>query len=741
MLGAFSMIINAMRHRTFRQFVLLALFAALATVTARSSPAQPEADKPGTARYKPALSHITLTGTIEPAIAAPGSVARLSITAEPAKGWHIYALAEKDPKDVSKPTLIVLTDTGGLRYRAAKPDRAPIERSSTVNQAGKEQFYDKPVTWTVEIEVPRDAKLGKFPIAGLVGFQSCTDTECEPPMAARFEGVLTVADKSSNTKTDLLFRDSKYPEAAKLADEQQHDATPQEKSSAPSPGTGAAQSATGSASASLPPSSVESSSDTDSDGFDEAIVARNVQSNYSTAELLFGAFFGGMLLNLMPCVFPVIGLKILSFVEQSHHHRARLLVLNLWYTLGILVVFLSLAVIAVALRELTAIDFIFGTQNGIQGYAIGVAAVMFVMALSLLGVWEIPIPGFLGSGKAGEAMMHEGAAGAIAKGVITTLLGASCSAPVVAIAFAFALDRGTPAWATIGTFAVIGIGMASPYLILGAFPRLLRFLPKPGAWMDTFKHICGFAMLGAMVWVLTWLRMPYVAPTVAFLVGLWAACWWVGRVPLTEPRGRRVRAWLEGAAFSIAAGWLAFSVVAPSMQDKFDFYVRQEIARRDSAQEQSTGPRPVSVTQSSVHRDPAVVDGRINWRPFSKALLKQLTRQHQTVMVDFTADWCPNCKTVDKVVLETDAVKHLLERHGVAPLVADYTQIPAPPELTEMLTLLKAGAIPVLAIFPADDPNNPIIFRGLYTQSTLLAALEKAGPSRSVAQMKDTAMQ
>jgi thiol:disulfide interchange protein len=716
-----------MRHKTFRQFSLLACFATIVTVAARPSIAQPESDKPAVARYKPALSKITLTGAIDPATAAPGGVARLTITAEPDKGWHIYALAEKDPKVGSKPTLIVLTDTAGLRYRAAKPDRPPLERASVFDAADKERYYDKPVTWTIEIEVPRDAKPGKYPLAGIMGFQTCSDTECLGPQGARFEGVLIIGDKSSNTKADLLFRDGKYSEAAKLADEQQRVDKPGEKSVVPAPAAGASNAAV-----SQPGS--DASLAAEADGFDEVLVARNVRPNYSTAELLFAAFFGGMLLNLMPCVFPVIGLKILSFVEQSHHHRGRLLVLNLWYTLGVVVVFVSLAVIAVALRELTTIDFIFGTQNGIQGYAIGVAAVMFVMALSLLGVWEIPIPGFLGSGKAGEAMMHEGAPGAIAKGMITTLLGASCSAPVVAVAFAFALDRGTPAWATIGTFAVIGIGMASPYLILGAFPRLLRFLPRPGAWMDTFKHICGFVMLAAMVWVLTWLRMPYVAPTVAFLVGLWFACWWVGRVPLTDPRGRRLRAWLEAAAFSIAAGWLAFSVIAPGMQEKFDFYVQQEIARH----EQSAGPQPVIVSHSSV-LEPAVVDGRIAWRPFSKALLKQLTRERQTVMVDFTADWCPNCKLVEKSALETDAVKNLLERYGVAPLVADYTEFPR--ELTEMLSLLKAGAIPVLAIFPAGDPNNPIIFRGLYTQSTLLDALEKAGPSRSAAQMKDTAMQ
>src|SRR5262245_41900884 len=331
-----------------RRSLLLALSASVLFAAGQSAVAQPETDKPSVAKYKPALSHITLTGAIEPATAAPGSVARLTITAEPSSGWHIYALAEKDPKDVAKPTLIVLTETGGLRYRAAKPERAPIERSSSVNQAGKEQFYDKSVTWTVEIEVPRDAKPGKLPIAGLVGFQSCTDLECEMPQAARFEGVLTVGEKSSNTKADLVFRDGKYPDAAKLADEQQQDSKPAEKPVDTKPATGAT-------SAAVLPSGPNTAEVSESDVFDEAIVARNVQSNYSTAELLFAAFFGGMLLNLMPCVFPVIGLKILSFVEQSHHHRGRLLVLNLWYTLGVVVVFLALAVIAVALRELTTI--------------------------------------------------------------------------------------------------------------------------------------------------------------------------------------------------------------------------------------------------------------------------------------------------------------------------------------------------------------------------------------------------
>ncbi len=243
--------------------------------------------------------------------------------------------------------------------------------------------------------------------------------------------------------------------------------------------------------------------------------------------------------------------------------------------------------------------------------------------------------------------------------------------------------------------------------------------------MDTFKHICGFILLGAMVWVLTWLQSPYVAPTVAFLVGLWAACWWIGRVPLTEPSSKRIRSWLEAAVFSVAIGYFAFGILAPAMREKFDYVVNAEIAKRV----QSMG-QPGSIQATGT---------RLPWQPFTKDLLKQLTRERKTVMVDFTADWCPNCKTLELAVLNTAGVKAIVTQNDVVPLLADYTEIP--PELTEMLNLLKAGAVPVLAIFPAGDPNNPIIFRGGYTQSTLIGALTQAGPSQTAAASKETAMQ
>jgi thiol:disulfide interchange protein len=234
--------------------------------------------------------------------------------------------------------------------------------------------------------------------------------------------------------------------------------------------------------------------------------------------------------------------------------------------------------------------------------------------------------------------------------------------------------------------------------------------------MDTFKHVCGFVLLAAMVWVLTWLKLTHVAPTVAFLVGLWAACWVIGRVPHTESGRARLRAWLVGCTIAVVTSWYAFGSLAPSMDERYEQLVSNEVAKRTQ----------VVVENSNTGE-------HLSWQPFSTNLLKQLTGDHKTVMVDFTAEWCVNCKTLEYLVLNTPEIRSAVTRNGVVPLLADYTD--TPPELTEMLSLLKAGGVPVLAIFPAGDPNNPIVFRSGYTKQTLIEALDKAGPSQSIAEI------
>ncbi len=167
------------------------------------------------------------------------------------------------------------------------------------------------------------------------------------------------------------------------------------------------------------------------------------------------------------------------------------------------------------------------------------------------------------------------------------------------------------------------------------------------------------------------------------------------------------------------------------MAQRFRDQIDQAVAQAIQATGQPTSP-------STQLPGRTTNDDRLPWQPFSKELLKRLTRERKTVMVDFTADWCPNCKTLELAVLNTANVKSAVLRNGVVPLVADYTDIP--PELTEMLSLLKAGAVPVLAIFPAQDPNRPIVFRDGYSTRTLIDALDKAGASQSIAETKETAM-
>jgi suppressor for copper-sensitivity B len=658
------------------------------------------------AKYKHALAHVSFSGELQASAVPAGKTTAIKITAEPDAKWHIYALAAKDPKEVSKPTLIVFEPAKGLTFGTPKPSAQPTKKPSATQLGAIEQYYEQPVSWEIPVSVAADVPPGNYTIRGFVGYQTCMDNQCDSPRGARFTAKLTVGNNSEAKPEALTFEDGKYGEAAAQAEKQ----TSATSIAAPKPSDQSGTSA----------------------GFDEAALDRNVQSDTSFGAIVFGAFFGGMLLNLMPCVFPVIGLKILSFVEQSHHSRAKLISLNTWYSVGVLLVFLGLATVAIGLRTWIGVDFKYGSQNALPGFAIGMAALMFVMALSLLGIWEIPIPGFLGSGKAAEITSHEGAVGALAKGAITTLLGASCSGPLVAVPLGFALDRTTPAWAVYGTFFVIGLGMAAPYMVLGLNPGLLRFLPRPGAWMDTFKHICGFVLLGTMVWVLTWLKPYYVAPTVAFLVALWAACWWIGRVPLTVSTSKRLQAWGWSTAVAAVVGLVSFDWLAPSLEERFIETVHSEIGK------QNRQAAKLTTAQVATGSNPAIENTKLPWQPFSLDLLKQLTNEKKTVMVDFTADWCANCKVLEAAVLNTAAVKEVVSKNNVVPLVADYTE--SPPELTNMLTLLKAGAVPVLAIFPAGDPNHPIVFRGGYTQQVLIDALQKAGPSNGASETRTASM-
>ena len=212
--------------------------------------------------------------------------------------------------------------------------------------------------------------------------------------------------------------------------------------------------------------------------------------------------------------------------------------------------------------------------------------------------------------------------------------------------------------------------------------------------MDTFKQMMGFCMLGTIVFFFSFMNRDYLVPTFAMMIGLWAGCWWIGRTSLVEPLDRKLKAWTQGAAFAGIVAWAAFAWLGPH-------------------------------------------DSIIPWRSFSKAELAKLTDEGNTVLVEFTADWCANCKVNMFIAIETQAVRDSLAKNKIVPMLADLTD--ESPEIKSMLESPHRKAIPLLAIFPADRSAPPILLDGLLTKQRLLEALEQAAASKTAAKLTATA--
>ncbi|NQT38541.1 MAG: thioredoxin family protein, partial [Planctomycetes bacterium] len=625
--------------------------------------------------------------------------ARLFVIATVAQGSHVYSITQ--PKGIGPITTQIRLDRSEAftqlgPFRAFPPPEKKPEPG--FNNAIVEIHHGQ-VVWHAPIAPKADPR--KLEITGGVYGQICTETGCLAPknfpfVAHQGRGVrLPPEQLGAPSEGGPLPQIPEHPPQLPV-DPAYPSVTPA------APGTGSLHW--------KPFTTIKAFRDLDGEGYDEETARENAEKQVGGMSIwwavVFG-FIGGITLNIMPCVLPVIGLKILSFVEQAGHDRRQALLLNIWYSLGLLSVFLVLATPA------AFFDVGWSRQFQFPVFNITLVAVVFAMALSFLGVWEIPIPGFVGSGKSVEMTQKEGFAGAFSKGVITTILATPCTGPLMGSALAWAVSQ--PPLQTYVGFASVGLGMASPYLLIGAFPKLIAFLPKPGAWMDTFKQIMGFVLLGTVVYIFSFLQWSYVVPTVGLLFALWAGCWWVGRTPVTVPPAVKLQAWLSAAVF-VGLAWLfmfpGLAKIAPGrwyslpglqtvMAERFDTRVERKVAEQIEQQYLVPGD------------------------PESKVEQKFLN----TVMIDFTADWCPNCKVLENTILNTDAVAEAARTNGVVALRADWTDRESP-EVSRMLEMLASKQVPVLAIYPAGDPNSPIVMRDSYTVQMVVDAINRAGPSR-----------
>lgn len=627
-------------------------------------------------------SSAKFSGQLIPSAVRPGEMAEIHITASVPPKYHIFAFADRDAPIGSKPTLIALQTTSGLIPQPPTTDAVPIVDNS-IPSFGVQRYHEGNVTWTQRIEVPKDAPHGEYSLVGLLGYQVCeAGGSCELPGSVRFAATLKVGPERSTTDAMLKFAPGEsYPKvaaaAASLADFYAGTAPKGAGSPAATPPTttGEQVAATGPAASS-------------GTAYDLSRIAlQNSDEQGSLSYYIALAFVGGLILNLMPCVLPVIGLKVMSFVEQSGKSRGHAFFLNVWFAAGIISVFLVLAVLASLPRlGLGAEGLGWGGQNGSVSFNVTIAAIVFAMALSLLGVWEIPIPGFFGSGSVQSAAAKEGPLGAFLKGVVTTILATPCTAPLMAAALTWGVSQ--PVATTLMVFATVGLGMASPYLVIGVFPELLRFLPKPGAWMETFKQISGFLLLATVVYILSYIDERVVIPTLILLLGVGVACWYLARTPLTAEFAARAKSWVA------SAGVLLLFIGV------FGMMYRIAMAPADKG-----------------------------WQPFSLERLHQVAvTEGKTVLVDFSAEWCPTCKVLEQFVLHTEPVEEAIKTSDVVTMYADYTDYS--PEIKRTINALGSVGIPVVAIFPGGAPYKPIVFTDGYRQKDIIEAIAEAKSRR-----------
>ena len=397
------------------------------------------------------------------------------------------------------------------------------------------------------------------------------------------------------------------------------------------------------------------------------------------AGVLWAAFLGGILLNLMPCVLPVIALKILGFTQQAGQEPRRVFRLGLSFCAGVFAFFIALATAVIGLKAAgSSLNWGFQFQN--PWILAALISAVFVFGLNLIGVFEITLSGETNAALSSLAG-KQGHGGAFLHGAFTTLLGTSCTAPYLGVTLGFAMSQ--PAPVVFAIFLTIAAGMSLPYLVLTSNTTLLKFLPKPGLWMERLKQMMGFVMLSVAVWLLGVLGnargLEALSGACAFLLVLGFCCWLLGVL-----RNRTAALLI---AVLLTAGGFALFLYGPLRAPRTDAH--------------------------SV--------GGEGWEPFSPERLRAARTAGKPVFVDFTADWCLNCKVNERAALSRPEVLAAFEKHGVVKLKADWTS--DDPIVTAELKKFGRSSVPFYLLYAA-GAAEPQILPTLLTPGIVLEALE-----------------
>ena len=413
-------------------------------------------------------------------------------------------------------------------------------------------------------------------------------------------------------------------------------------------------------------------------------------------QMLLYAFIGGLILNIMPCVLPVIALKILGFVGEARSEPRHVRKLGLVYAFGVLVSFLVLAAVVIGVKA-AGHRAGWGMQFGSPVFVVCLTTLVTLVALNLFGVFEVTLGGRTLDAAGGLASKH-GAAGAFFNGVLATALATPCTAPFLSIALGFAFAQKAPV--ILLMFLAVGVGLAAPYVVLSWNPAWLKFLPKPGAWMEKFKIAMGFPMLATAVWLFNLAASSYGKSVLwlgVFLVLVAFAAWIFGEF---VQRGRTRKGLALVIALILLVGGYAFAL-------------ENQLRWRE--------PIVISDTTGSLKES---ADG-IDWQRWNPDAVAKARAEGHPVLVDFTADWCLTCQVNKKTSIEIPSVRAKLKSLNAVALLGDYTHFPD--NITTELSRFNRAGVPLVLVYPKDAAAPPIVLPEILTPGIVLDALDHAG--------------
>ncbi len=412
-------------------------------------------------------------------------------------------------------------------------------------------------------------------------------------------------------------------------------------------------------------------------------------------QMLFYAFIGGLILNIMPCVLPVIALKILGFVSEARNEPRRVRFLGLVYTLGVLVSFLALAGIVIGVKAAGHHPG-WGMQFSSPVFVVCLTTLVLLVALNLFGVFEVALGG-RALDTASQFASRSGPAGAFFNGVLATTLATPCTAPFLAPALGFAFQQN--ASVIVLVFLTVGLGLSTPYIVLSWQPAWLKFLPKPGVWMEKFKNAMGFPMLATVVWLFSVASSSYGKNVLwlgIFLVVVAFAAWVFGEF---VQRGRKHRTAAGIIALLLLVGGYAFA-----LEKELDW--RTPVMETNGAGGLKESPNGIA------------------WQPWTPEAVAAARAAGRPVLVDFTADWCLTCQVNKKTSIEVFSVREKLKALNAVALIADYTHFPD--AITTELNRYQRAGVPLVLVYPKNADAPPIALPAVLTPGIVLSALDQA---------------